>query len=337
MASLLGRCRRRAIMSIKPKKIGVLTSGGDAPGMNAAIRAVVRTAVYHDFKVIGIKRGYDGLLSGDIEELSARSVSDTIHKGGTILLTARCPEMMTVEGQEKAANICKVLGLDALVVIGGDGSFHGALELSRRGVNVMGIPGTIDLDLACTDYTIGFDTAINTAMDAINKIRDTSSSHERCSLVEVMGRHAGFIALWSSLTGGAEEVLIPESEGKTKEEVIQQVIENRAKGKAHNLIVVAEGVGGTAALAKEIEQLTGVETRATILGHLQRGGSPSAVDRMHASVMGFTAIKAILAGETNRVMIYKDGKHTTMDLEEALKIEKKYDGTMYDIIKILAI
>jgi 6-phosphofructokinase 1 len=324
-------------MSVKQKKIGVLTSGGDAPGMNAVIRAVVRTAVFYDFKVIGIKRGYDGLLSGDIEEMSARTVSDIIHRGGTILLTARCPEMMAEEGQEKAAGICKVLGLDALVVIGGDGSFHGALELSKRGVNVMGIPGTIDLDLACTEYTIGFDTAINTAMDAINKIRDTSSSHERCSLVEVMGRHAGYIALWSGLTGGAEEVLVPESEGKTKEEVIQQVIENRSKGKRHNLIVVAEGVGGSAALAKEIEQLTGIETRATILGHLQRGGVPSAVDRMHASIMGYTAVKAIFEGESNRVMIYKNGKHQTMDLEEALKIEKSYDGSMYDIIKILAI
>ncbi|MDR1537021.1 MAG: 6-phosphofructokinase [Clostridiales bacterium] len=321
----------------KPKKIGVLTSGGDAPGMNAAIRAVVRSAIFHDLKVIGIKRGYDGLLSGDIEEMNAHSVSDTIQRGGTILLTARCPEMMTEEGQEKAASICKILSLDALVVIGGDGSFHGALELSRRGVNAICIPGTIDLDLACTEYTIGFDTAINTAMDAINKIRDTSSSHERCSVVEVMGRHAGFIALWSGLTGGAEEVLVPESEGKTKEEVIEQIIENRAKGKKHNLIVVAEGVGGSASLAKQIEQLTGIETRATILGHLQRGGSPSAVDRMHASIMGYTAVQCILNGETNRVMIYKDGKHASMDLEQALAIEKSYNGEMYNIIKILAI
>ncbi|MDR2650631.1 MAG: 6-phosphofructokinase [Clostridiales bacterium] len=325
-------------MSGKPKKMGLLTSGGDAPGMNAAIRAVVRTALNYGMKVTGIMRGYDGLLSGDIIDMHARSVSDIIHKGGTILRTARCPEMMTEAGLEKAAGICRVLSLDALVVIGGDGSFHGALELSRRGINVMGIPGTIDLDLSCTDYTIGFDTAINTAMDAINKIRDTSGSHERCSVVEVMGRHAGYIALWSSLTGGAEEVLIPENGAahNSKERVIGQIIENRALGKKHNLIVVAEGVGGSEALAKEIEKVTGIESRATILGHLQRGGSPTALDRMHAAYMGYKAVESIQNDEVNRVIVFRNGRHESMDITEALNSDRPYDNTMYDIIKMLA-
>ncbi|MDR1560716.1 MAG: 6-phosphofructokinase [Clostridiales bacterium] len=322
----------------KPKKIGLLTSGGDAPGMNAAIRAVVRTALNYGMKVTGIMRGYDGLLSGDIIEMHAHSVSDIIHRGGTILRTARCPEMMTEAGLEKGAGICKVLSLDTLVVIGGDGSFHGALELSKRGVNVVGIPGTIDLDLSCTDYTIGFDTAINTAMDAINKIRDTSGSHERCSVVEVMGRHAGYIALWSSLTGGAEEVLIPENgeERNSKERVIEQIIENRALGKRHNLIVVAEGVGGSVSLAKEIEKMTGIESRATILGHLQRGGSPTAVDRMHAAYMGYKAVECIQNGEVNRVVVFKNGRHESMDIAEALNYNRPYDDTMYNIVKMLA-
>lgn len=320
----------------KQKKIGVLTSGGDAPGMNAAIRAVVRTAVYNNIKVTGIMRGYDGLLSGDIMEMTARSVSDTVHRGGTILLTSRCPEMQTPEGQDKAANICKVLGLDALIVIGGDGSTRGAVELSRRGVNVFCIPGTIDLDMPCTEYTIGFDTAVNTGMEAINKIRDTSTSHERCSIVEVMGRHAGFIALWCAITGGAEDVLLPESE-YTEDSIIEQILENRAKGKTHNLIIVAEGVGRTSELAERIESITGIETRTSILGYLQRGGSPTAVDRMHASVMGYTAVDAFLKGEMNKVIIYKSGKYACMDVEEALTKKHKFDETLYDMVKILAI
>jgi 6-phosphofructokinase len=319
------------------KKVGVLTSGGDAPGMNAAIRAVVRSAVYNNIQVIGIKRGYEGLLSGEIVELGPRSVSDIVHRGGTFLLTARCQEMMNDEGVERAYKICKVLSLDALIVIGGDGSFHGAQKLSQLGTNVICIPATIDLDLDCTEYTIGFDTAINTGMEAINKIRDTSSSHERCSLVEVMGRHAGHIALWCSITGGAEEVLIPEMNTVNTETIIQQIFANRSKGKTHNLIVVAEGVGNTTQMAKTIENITGIETRATILGHLQRGGSPTALDRMHASMMGYTAIETLMQKRKNRVVIFKNGKYEDIDINEALECKKEYDNKLYEIIKMLAI
>ena len=330
-------------------KVGVLTSGGDAPGMNAAIRAVVRTSLSKGAKVIGIRRGFDGLLSADFVELNSHSVSDVIDRGGTLLLTARCPEMYTPEGQEKAAGLCKILGLDALVIIGGDGSFWGGLALSKLGVNIIGIPATIDLDIDCTEYTLGFDTATNTGMEGITKIRDTSISHERCSVVEVMGRDSGQIALWCSLTGGAEEALIPENkfndEDATDKEnsaqdydrIVRQIIENRSKGKAHNLIIVAEGVGGSAKLAKHIEKTTGIETRATILGHLQRGGSPTVADRMHASIMGYLAVEAISSGEKNKVVIYRDGKHSTMDLELALNTKKTYDSKIYDIMKTLSI
>ena len=321
----------------RQKKIGVLTSGGDAPGMNAAIRAVVRTALYYDCKVVGIRRGFDGLLSGDIFDMNAKSVSDIIHRGGTILLTARCPEMMTEEGQDRAANVCKVLGLDGLVIIGGDGSLHGAEKLAQRGVNVYGIPGTIDLDFECSEYTIGFDTAVNTGMEAINKIRDTSCSHERCSVVEVMGRNAGHIALWCGMTSGAEEVVIVEDETVDTESVIKQIVENRGKGKTHNLIVVAEGIGGSAKLAKEIQRVTGIESRATILGHLQRGGAPTAIDRMHASMMGYYAVDLLVKGERNRVVIYKDGKYADISIEEAFAVKRAYDPHLYDIIKVLAV
>lgn len=324
-------------MSEKQKKIGILTSGGDAPGMNAVIRAVVRAAVHNGIHVTGIKRGYEGLLSGEIEELTASSVSDMMHRGGTILLTARCPNMTTAEGQEKAAKIYEVLGLDALIVAGGDGSLRGAEKLSKLGVNAIGIPATIDLDLNCTQYTIGFDTAVNTGMEAINRIRDTSCSHERCSVVEVMGRNAGFIALWCGLTGGAEEVLIPENKDINKDSVVKQILENRSKGKKHNLVVTAEGVGGTQNLADHIQSITGIETRATILGHLQRGGTPTAIDRMHASLMGFKAIEIFLEGKKNRVIIFKDGKHIDIDLTEAINAQREYDNTLYETIKILAI
>ncbi len=319
------------------KKIGVLTSGGDAPGMNAAIRAVVRTAIHNNIQVIGIKRGFDGLMNGEFMDLDAPAVSSIMYRGGTVLLTARCPEMTTEAGQKKAAQICKVLGLDALVVIGGDGSLHGAQALMKLGVNVMGIPGTIDLDLDCTDYTIGFDTAVNTGMDAINRIRDTSCSHERCSIVEVMGRNAGFIALWCGITGGSEEILIPEKPDIDNDAVVKQILENRSQGKTHNLVIVAEGVGGSQELANHIESLTGIQTRATILGHLQRGGVPTAIDRMHASMMGYNTVKALIDGRINRVMVYRDGKYDDLDLDEALAYERKYDNTLYEISKILAI
>ena len=299
------------------KKIGVLTSGGDAPGMNAAIRAVVRTALYHDISVIGIRKGYNGLINGEIKEMYSKDVSNVMNLGGTILHTARCPEMMTEEGQNKAAAIYKILGLDALVVIGGDGSYRGMAELAKRGVNCIGIPATIDLDMNNTEYTIGFDTAVNTGMDALNKLRDTSSSHERCSVVEVMGRDAGYIAIWCGMVGGAEDVMFPEEKGEVDSaKVIQQILENRSIGKRHNLII---------------------QTRATILGHLQRGGSPTAVDRMHASMMGYHAVKAILAGEQNKVVAYNRGRYEILDLEKALQMEKTLDREIYEVIKILAI
>jgi 6-phosphofructokinase 1 len=324
----------------KQKKIGLLTSGGDAPGMNAAIRAIVRTLVHKSHRVIGIRRGYEGLLGADIVEMNGKSVSDIIHRGGTILLTARCPEMQTPEGVDKAAQVCKILGLDALIVVGGDGSLHGAQELARRGVNVIGIPGTIDLDLNCTDYTIGFDTAVNTGMDAINKIRDTSSSHERCSVVEVMGHNAGFIALWCGMSGGAEDVIIAERAVNKQvdvDAVIRQIVENRAKGKTHNLIIMAEGLGGSVPLSQEIQRVTGIESRGTVLGHLQRGGSPTAVDRMHASMMGYKAVEAFENGERCRIIVYKKGEYRSVDIDEGLAAEREYDNTLYEIIKLLSI
>ncbi|MCD8089543.1 MAG: 6-phosphofructokinase [Clostridiales bacterium] len=323
-------------MSDKIKKIGLLTSGGDAPGMNCAIRAVVRTAINNNIQVFGIKRGYEGLLKGEISELSAKDVSNIMFRGGTILRTARSNEMRTEEGIEKAANLCKLLKLDALIIIGGDGSLKGGLELSKKGVNIMGIPGTIDLDLDCTDYTIGFDTAVNTSLDAVDKIRDTSTSHERCSVIEVMGRGAGFIALWTGLSGGAEEIIIPEREN-SEEAIIETILENRSRGKHHNLIIVAEGKGNSQKLAKNIEKATGISTRATILGHLQRGGSPTARDRLTASIMGLNAVTALIEGKQNRIMIEKNGSFTDIDLEEGLNFRREYDDFLYRAAKILAI
>ena len=328
------------IVKTKQRKIGVLTSGGDAPGMNAAIRAVVRAAVAKGIKVIGFRRGYEGILSTDIIELTGRSVSDIIHKGGTTLLTARCEQMLTDEGRDKAAAVCKILGIEALVIIGGDGSLRGGGELAKRGVNVIGIPATIDLDMTCTDYTIGFDTAVNTGMDAINKIRDTSSSHERCSIVEVMGRDAGHIALWCGITGGAEEMIIPENGKINEEDIISLVIANRSKGKPHNLILVAEGRGGNGgseSLAVKIQDVTGIETRATILGHLQRGGSPSAYDRMQASLMGHRAVQLFLENARNRVIVMKEGRIQDIDLQAAIDAKKPYDNSLYEIAKQLSI
>lgn len=324
-------------MGTKKKRIAILTSGGDAPGMNAAIRAAVRTGINMGYDMYGVRKGYNGLLNGDLFEMKAKSVSDIVQRGGTTLLTARCLEMSKPEGQKRAAEICKVFQLDCVIVIGGDGSFKGAKSLAENGVNVIGIPGTIDLDIACTDYTIGFDTAVNTGMDAINKIKDTSSSHERCSVVEVMGRNAGYIALWCAMTGGAEEVVIPEMGKLNTDSVIRQILSNRGSGKKHNLIIVAEGIGGTEELAKKIESVTGIETRATILGHLQRGGSPTAVDRMHASMMGHLSIELIQQDKYNRIIAYKGGQYIDIDISEALEMKKEVDTKLYDIIKLLAI
>ncbi|WP_443655726.1 6-phosphofructokinase [Eshraghiella crossota] len=278
------------------KTIGVLTSGGDAPGMNAATRAVVRTALAKGINVKGILKGYNGLLNEEIIDMDATSVSDTIDRGGTILYTARCLEFVDPEYQKKGADICKKHGIDGLVVIGGDGSFKGAQKLSALGVNTIGVPGTIDLDIACTDYTIGFDTAINTAMSAIDKIRDTSTSHERCSIIEVMGRNAGHIALWCGIANGAEDILIPGKYDFNEEKIIEKIIENKKKGKKHYIIVNAEGVGHSSSMAKRIEEATGIETRATILGHMQRGGSPSCKDRVYASMMGSMAVDLLAEG-----------------------------------------
>ena len=323
-------------MPEKNLRIGVLTSGGDAPGMNAAIRAVVRTAAGLGIRTYGIRTGYEGLFKGDIDEIDHSDVSGIIYMGGTILRTARCAEMMTEAGQRRAAEVIKVLRLDGVIVIGGDGSFNGALALSKLGVKVMAIPATIDMDMEFTEYSIGFDTAVNAAAEAIIRIRDTSSSHERCSVVEVMGRDSGQLALWCGLTGGAEEVLIPEHPLNT-DSVIEQILHNRAQGKHHNLIVVAEGVGGSDVLAKEIERVLGIEARATVLGHLQRGGTPTALDRMHATLMGHMAVKGISEGELNKAVAYRDGRHVLVSLEEALVAKRKYSHELYEITKLLAI
>lgn len=309
-------------MSAEIKTIGVLTSGGDAPGMNAAIRAVVRKAISNGVAVKGIKRGYQGLLAEEIVDFDKKSVSDTIQRGGTILGTARCMEFTTPEGQEKGAEICRKHQIDGIVVIGGDGSYRGALALSRNGINTVGIPGTIDLDIASTDYTIGFDTAINTAMQAIDKVRDTSSSHERCSIIEVMGRNAGYIALWCGVANGAEDILIPEKYDYDEQNIINNIIRNRKRGKKHHIIINAEGIGHSTSMARRIEAATGIETRATILGYMQRGGSPTCKDRFYASIMGAYAADILCEGKTNRVIGYKNGAFTDFDIEEALVMTK---------------
>lgn len=319
------------------RTIGILTSGGDAPGMNAAIRAVTRTALSKGLKVRGIRRGYHGLLKEEIIDLSARDVSDTIQRGGTILQTARCQAMRTEEGQQKAAAICKKYGIDGLVVIGGDGSFAGAQKLSHLGVNTIGLPGTIDLDIACTDYTIGFDTAVNTAMEAIDKVRDTSTSHERCSIIEVMGRDAGYLALWCGIANGAERILMPEEKDYNEEALISDIMENKKRGKKNYIIINAEGVGDSINMAKRIEQATGIETRATILGHMQRGGSPTCKDRVYASTMGAMAVELLCSGKTNRVVGYKNGRFVDYDIEEALSMKKEIPAHQYEIAKVLAI
>lgn len=315
--------------------IGVLTSGGDAPGMNAAIRAVVRQALYKGKKVKGIRRGYAGLLNEDIIDMNAKSVSDTISRGGTILQTARCLEFVTAEGQQKGAEICAKHGIDAIVVIGGDGSFKGAQKLAGLGINTIGLPGTIDLDIACTDYTIGFDTACNTAMEAIDKVRDTSTSHERCSIIEVMGRGAGYIALWCGLANGAEEILLPEKYDYDEQRLINQIKKAHDLGKQHYIIINAEGVGNSESLARHIEKATGIETRATILGHMQRGGSPTCKDRVYATTMGALAVDLLCEGKSNRVIAYKNGEFVDYDIDEALAMKKGIPDLMYNISKSL--
>ena len=317
------------------KTIGVLTSGGDAPGMNAAIRAVVRTAIHNGINVKGIMRGYAGLLQEEIVDMESTSVSEIIHRGGTILYTARCQEFTTAEGQKKGAEICKKHGIDGVVVIGGDGSFKGAGKLSALGINTIGIPGTIDLDIACTDYTIGFDTAVNTAMEAIDKVRDTSTSHERCSIIEVMGRNAGYIALWCGFANGAEDVLLPERYDGNEQALIDRIIENSKRGKKHHIIINAEGIGHSVSMAKRIEAATGIETRATILGYMQRGGAPTCMDRVYASIMGAKAVELLLAGKSNRLVAYKNGEFVDFDIQEALAMKKDISEDQFRICKLL--
>ena len=323
-------------MAKEVKTIGVLTSGGDAPGMNAAIRAVVRQAITKGLEVKGIKRGYAGLLQEEIIDMHAQDVSDIIQRGGTILQTARCMDFTTPEGQQKGAEICKKHGIDGVVVIGGDGSFKGAQKLAEHGINTIGLPGTIDLDIASTEYTIGFDTAVNTAMEAIDKVRDTSTSHERCSIIEVMGRGAGYIALWCGIANGAEDILLPEKYNYDEQMIVNHIIENRKRGKKHHIIINAEGIGHSTSMAKRIEAATGVETRATILGHMQRGGSPTCKDRVYASTMGAKAVDLLLEGKTNRVVGYRHGECVDFDIDVALAMKKGIPEYQWEICRYLS-
>ncbi|NLU51389.1 MAG: 6-phosphofructokinase [Clostridiaceae bacterium] len=319
------------------KTIAVLTSGGDAPGMNAAVRAVVRSGIYHGLNVLGVRKGYEGLLHGDIEKMTLRSVGDIIHRGGTILQTARSKEFTTQAGLEKAMSMMKIFNIDALVVIGGDGSYRGARDLSELGANVIGIPGTIDNDIGCTEYTIGYDTAMNTVLDAIDKIRDTSYSHERCSVLEVMGRNAGWIAINCGIAGGAEAVILPEKNFDIDKDIIYPIIEGRNRGKKHYLVIVAEGVGGAVEIAEYIEKKTDIITRATILGYIQRGGCPTIKDRVIASQMGNYAVELLLAGKKNRIIAVHNGKMTDFEINEALSMEKSIDEELVRLSKILAL
>ena len=323
-------------MAKEIKTIDVLTSGGDAPGMNAAIRAVVRSAINKGLTVKGIRRGYQGLIDDDIIDMDKRSVSETINRGGTVLYTARCLEFITEEGQKKAAETCKKHGIDGVVVIGGDGSFRGAKDLAKWGINTIGVPGTIDLDIACTDYTIGFDTAVNTAMEAIDKIRDTSTSHERCSIVEVMGRNAGYIALWCAIANGAENVLLPERYDGNEQAIIDDIINSRKKGKKHHIVINAEGIGHSMSMARRIEAATGIETRATIIGHIQRGGNPTCKDRVYASVMGAQAVSLLCEGKSNRIVAYKNAQFVDYDIDEALAMKKDIDEYKLNVSLLLS-
>lgn len=319
------------------KSIAVLTSGGDAPGMNAAVRAVVRTACQRGIKVYGVDRGYTGLIKGDVHEMNLRSVSDIITRGGTILYSARCPEFKTEEGIQKAVDTCKRVGIDGMVIIGGDGSFRGARDLSLRGIPCIGLPGTIDNDISCTDYTIGYDTCLNTIVQMVDRIRDTSESHDRCTVVEVMGRGAGYLALESGIAVGATSILVSEVEYDIERDIIARIREFQKTGKRHFIVIVAEGVGGTAEIAKKIEAETGVESRATILGHVQRGGSPTARDRIMASQMGSRAVDLLTQGIGNRVVGIRDNKIVDFDIFEALKMTKTIDMKDYELAHEISI
>ena len=317
----------------KIKRIGVLTSGGDAPGMNAAVRSVVRSASSLGIECLGIRRGYNGLISGDIEKLGPESVSRIINRGGTVLYTARSEEFRTEQGRKKAAEVCRLFGIDGLVAIGGDGTFRGLLEFSKYGIATVGVPATIDNDIACTDYTIGFDTAANTAIEAVDRLRDTMQSHERCSVVEVMGRHAGHLALYVGLASGATAVLVPEKPFDFERDVAERIRIARINGKTHFMIIVAEGAGSAMTIGDKIHEELGVDTRVTILGHIQRGGAPSARDRVTATSMGFHAVNILVKGSTNRVVCERAGKTSDIDIAEALSMKKGLDEDEYSVLE----
>ena len=324
-------------MAKEIKTIGVLTSGGDAPGMNAAVRAIVRAGISKGYRMMGIQRGYNGLIDGEVYEMNVRSVSEIIHRGGTILYTARCLEFKTAEGQAKGVARCKELGIDAVVVIGGDGSFMGARALSNLGIPCVGIPGTIDNDIACTDYTIGYDTAMNTALEMIDKLRDTTQSHDRCSVVEVMGRNAGYIALNVAIASGAMAVLLPEKEFDMQRDILDKIAETQKTGKRHFIIIVAEGVGHAQEIANEIQARTGIDSRATILGHVQRGGSPTLRDRVNASAMGYQAVCLLEQGKYNRIVGMKGEKLVDYPVDEALEMTKSLDPMLVDVCNTISI
>ncbi|MBR2934795.1 MAG: 6-phosphofructokinase [Oscillospiraceae bacterium] len=318
------------------KRIGILTSGGDAPGMNAVVRAVVRTALSQDVECVGVRRGYNGLINGDFVRMDASSVSHIIEKGGTVLYTARSEEFLTDEGQNKAVATCRLLGLDAVVAIGGDGTFCGALALSRHGIPVIGIPATIDNDLGCSQYTVGFDTACNTAVAAIDMLRDTMQSHERCSLVEVMGRQAGYLALYVGIATGATAVLIPERPVDIERDIVEKIRQARLSGRTHYMIVVAEGAGNAFDIAAQIKESIGLDPRVTVLGHIQRGGSPSSRDRETATRMGYQAVRCLLEGKGNRVIAARDGKVVDIDIAEALAMTKPFPMDRYEVLEAVA-
>lgn len=319
------------------KSISVLTSGGDAPGMNAAVRAVVRAGINKGMRVYGVYRGYNGLLNGDVQEMNLRSVSDIIGFGGTMLYTARSEEFATPAGIKRAADFCRSIDVSGVVVIGGDGSFKGARALTNAGINCIGIPGTIDNDIACSEYTVGFDTAMNTALQMVDRIRDTAQSHDRCSIVEVMGRRCGDIALQTGIATGATAILVPEIPYNIERDVIQRIVNTQKTGKKHFIVVVAEGVGKVAELANYVENRLGIETRATILGHVQRGGSPTLRDRVVASEMGFRAVELLERNLGNRVVAMKDGKIIDLDINEALDMQRVFDEDLYRIAMTISI
>ncbi len=318
------------------KTIGVLTSGGDAPGMNAAIRGVIRTGVFNNIRMMGIRQGFNGLITGDIDDMDISSVSDIIQRGGTVLKTARCDEFKTEEGQQKALNVLDVFNIDGLIVLGGDGTLRGAKVLADKGIPTIGIPCTIDNDLGYTDYSIGFYTAVETVVDAISKIRDTSYSHGRSNIVEVMGRHCGDIALYSGLAGGVESILIPEVPFDI-DEICKKALQGKNRGKLHNIIVLAEGVGNAYDVAKQIYDKTGIETRVTVLGHIQRGGTPVPFDRILASEMGKIAVELLLENKTGRALGIKCNDIFDMDISEALAVKKQFDINRYNTAKVLSI